>query len=160
MGRFAQATSITRASRQERLQPEPNIPRRRGRFLLIDFELMKLLRPRVPMSGLRMTVAGEMNRVADALSRNGPAAFFFLSAGNTSTRTQFSGSWKSTAKDLFAIFAAKVDDTSDPLRRRCPLDETANYGPPRARFEAGSGRGQYLKKRSRSAPGGIGSPLV
>jgi len=120
-----------------------NILVRDGRFLLIDFELMKLYDRDVPRAE-RMKSLGKMNRVP-TLPRTDRLRFLlgYLDADAVERKA-----WKSTARELLAIFAAKVDDDLDRSERRC-LDENRDFGA----FESGEWRGHYLKKRAERAGG-------
>jgi len=114
-----------------------------GRFLLIDFELMKLYDRQVPRAE-RMTSLGKMNRVP-SLSRTDRLRFLlgYLDADAAERKA-----WKATARELLGIHAAKVGDDLARSERRC-LDENRDYGA----FESGEWRGHYLKKRSERSGG-------
>jgi GT2 family glycosyltransferase/tRNA A-37 threonylcarbamoyl transferase component Bud32 len=120
-----------------------NILVREGRFLLIDFELMKLYDRAVP-EAVRMKSIGKMNRVP-GLSRTDRLRFLlgYLDADAGERKD-----WKAAARTLLRIYAEKVEDDVDRAERRC-LDENRDFGA----FEVGDWRGHYLKKREGQAAG-------
>jgi GT2 family glycosyltransferase/tRNA A-37 threonylcarbamoyl transferase component Bud32 len=114
-----------------------------GRFLLIDFELMKLYERDVPRAE-RMRSLGKMNRVP-SISRTDRLRFLLgYLDGDAAQRKE----WKAQARELLAIHAAKVDEDLERSERRC-LDENRDYGA----FESGEWRGHFLKKRADRAGG-------
>jgi len=114
-----------------------NILVKDGRFLLIDFELMKLHAREVPRS-LRMQSLGKMNRVP-SISRTDRLRFLkgYLDAVAEERRN-----WKPIARELLGLFKAQIEHDNERSERRC-MDENRDFGA----FEAGEWRGYYLKKR-------------
>ncbi|HLY12375.1 MAG TPA: glycosyltransferase [Planctomycetota bacterium] len=121
-----------------------NILVRDGRFLLIDFELMKLYDRAVP-EGLRVKSLGKLNRVP-SVSKTDRLRFLlgYLDTDQTERRE-----WKSAARAILGHYAAQMDHDLERVERRC-LDENRDFGA----FESGEWRGHYLKKRE-GRPGGL-----
>ncbi|HLY73010.1 MAG TPA: hypothetical protein VKU80_02735, partial [Planctomycetota bacterium] len=103
----------------------------------------KLYEREVPRSE-RMRSLGKMNRVP-TLSRTDRLRFLLGYLDADAGERQ---AWKTSARELLAIHAAKVDDDLERSERRC-LDENRDYGA----FESGEWRGHFLKKRSDRAGG-------
>lgn len=120
-----------------------NVLYRDGRFLLIDFELMKL-HPRAVPAPLRMKSLGKMNRVP-TLSRADRLRFL---KGYLESVSEERKNWKRVAREVLTLFQAQIEHDNERSERRC-MDENRDFGA----FEAGEWRGHYLKKRADRAGG-------
>lgn len=115
-----------------------NILVKDGKFLLIDFERMRLHDAAVPAAE-RMQSLAKMNRIP-SISRTDRLRFLkgYLEAVASELKD-----WKQAAKDILGRHSEQVDHDVDRSERRC-LDENRDFGS----FEIGDWRGHYRKRRS------------